>query len=118
KNHNLTNGRDLQKAVVDQLKGNHRAVLIFNPQTGEVLAMYSNPSYSLKDAQDEAKWITLDNDKKEKPLLNRALNEYYVPGSTFKTVMMYTAFSNGMQNIRISTGGGFLPEGFGRNIHD
>jgi len=30
----------------------------------------------------------------------------YVPGSTFKTVMMYTAFRNGMQDIRFSTGGG------------
>ena len=93
-------------------------MVIFNPQTGDVLAMYSNPSYSLKDAQDEAKWITLDNDKKEKPLLNRALNEYYVPGSTFKTLMMYTAFRNGMQNIRFSTGGGFSPEGCGRTITD
>src|SRR6266480_1421765 len=118
KDYTLTIDRDLQEAVVDQLKGNHGAVVIFNPQTGEVLAMYSNPSYSLKDAQDEAKWITLDNDKKEKPLLNRALNEYYVPGSTFKTVMMYTAFRNGMQNIRFSTGGGFSPEGCGRTITD
>ncbi|PYS29375.1 MAG: hypothetical protein DMF75_17395 [Acidobacteria bacterium] len=118
KDYTLTIDRDLQEAVVDQLKGNHGAVVIFNPQTGDVLAMYSNPSYSLKDAQDEAKWITLDNDKKEKPLLNRALNEYYVPGSTFKTVMLYTAFRNGMQNIRFSTGGGFSPEGCGRTITD
>src|SRR2546422_4304708 len=118
KDYTLTIDRDLQDSVVDQLKGNHGAVVIFNPQTGDVLAMYSNPSYSLKDAQDEAKWITLDNDKKEKPLLNRALNEYYVPGSTFKTVMMYTAFRNGMQNIRFSTGGGFSPEGCGRTITD
>ncbi len=118
KDYTLTIDRDLQEAVVDQLKGNHGAVVIFNPQTGEVLAMYSNPSYSLKDAQDEAKWITLDNDKKEKPLLNRALNEYYVPGSTFKTVMMYTAFRNGMQNIRFTTSGGFSPEGCGRTITD
>src|SRR2546425_1337281 len=118
KDYKLTIDRDLQEAVVDQLKGNHGAVVIFNPQTGDVLAMYSNPSYSLKDAQDEAKWITLDNDKKEKPLLNRALNEYYVPGSTFKTVMMYTAFRNGMQNIRFTTSGGFSPPGCAKTITD
>src|SRR5207244_9121081 len=110
KDYTLTIDRDLQEAVVDQLKGNHGAVVIFNPQTGDVLAMYSNPSYSLKDAQDEAKWITLDNDKKEKPLLNRALNEYYVPGSTFKTLMMYTAFRNGLKNIRFSSGGCFTQD--------
>ncbi|PYS38675.1 MAG: hypothetical protein DMF71_16450, partial [Acidobacteria bacterium] len=110
--------RDLQQAVVDQLKGNHGAVVIFNPQTGDVLALYSNPSYSLKETEDEASWIKLDNDKKEKPLLNRALREYYVPGSTFKTLMIYTAFRNNMQNIRFTTSGGFSPEGCGRTITD
>jgi len=118
KDYTLTIDRELQQAVVDQLKGNHGAVVIFNPQTGDVLALYSNPSYSLKETEDEASWIKLDNDKKEKPLLNRALREYYVPGSTFKTLMMYTAFRNNMQNIRFTTSGGFSPEGCGRTITD
>ena len=118
RDYKLTIDQDLQQAVVDQLKGNHGAVVIFNPQTGEVLAMYSNPSYSLKQVQDEAAWIRLDNDKKERPLLNRALNEYYVPGSTFKTLMMYTAFRNGMQDTRFTTSGGFTPPGCGRTITD
>src|SRR5439155_18335547 len=47
KDYRLTIDQDLQQTVVDQLKGNHGAVVIFNPQTGDVLAMYSNPSYSL-----------------------------------------------------------------------
>ena len=119
KDYSLTIDQDLQQAVVDQLKGNHGAVVIFNPQTGEVLAMYSNPSYSLKQVQDnESTWIKLDNDRKERPLLNRALNEYYVPGSTFKTLMMYTAFRNGMQDTRFTTTGGFSPPGCGRTITD
>jgi cell division protein FtsI/penicillin-binding protein 2 len=119
KDYALTIDEDLQQTVVDQLKGNHGAVVIFNPQTGEVLAMYSNPSYSLKQVQDDqAAWIKLDNDRKERPLLNRALNEYYVPGSTFKTLMMYTAFRNGMQDTRFTTTGGFSPPGCGRTITD
>jgi penicillin-binding protein A len=118
KDYTLTIDRDLQQTVVDQLKGNHGAVVIFNPQTGELLASYSNPSYSLKQVQDEVTWIKLDNDKTEKPLLNRATNEYYVPGSTFKTVMMYTAFRNGMEGTRFTTSGGFSPPGCGRTITD
>ncbi len=118
KDYKLTIDQDLQQAVVDQLKGNHGAVVMFNPQTGDVLAMYSNPSYSLKEVQDEAAWIKLDNDKKERPMLNRAMNEYYVPGSTFKTVMMYAAFRNGMENTRFTTSGGFSPAGCGRTITD
>jgi cell division protein FtsI/penicillin-binding protein 2 len=118
KDYKLTIDQDLQQTVVDQLKGNHGAVVMFNPQTGEVLAMYSNPSYSLKQVDDEAAWLRLNNDRKERPLLNRALNEYYVPGSTFKTLMMYTAFRNGMQNTRFTTSGGFTPQGCGRTITD
>src|SRR2546423_3519942 len=119
KDYTLTIDQDLQQAVVDQLKGNHGAVVMFNPQTGEVLAVYSNPSYSLKQVNtDESAWIKLDNDKKERPLLNRALNEYYVPGSTFKTLMMYTAFRNNMQDTRFTTSGGFTPPGCGRTITD
>src|SRR5215813_6917835 len=118
KDYTLTIDKDLQQAVVDQLKGNHGAVVIFNPQTGEVLAMYSNPSYSLNQVQDEATWIKLDKDRKERPMLNRALNEYYVPGSTFKTLMMYTAFRNGMQDIRYNTSGMFSPGGCNKTITD
>ena len=118
RDYTLTIDRDLQQAVVDQLKGNHGAVVMFNPQTGDVLAMYSNPSYSLKQVQDQVTWIKLDNDRTEKPLLNRATNEYYVPGSTFKTVMMYTAFRNGMEGTRLTTSGGFSPPGCGRTITD
>src|ERR1044071_602286 len=118
KDYKLTIDMDLQQAVVDQLKGNHGAVAMFNPQTGEVLALYSNPSYSLRAVDEETTWLKLDNDRKEKPLLNRALREYYVPGSTFKTVMMYTAFRNGMQGTRFTTSGGFTPPGCGRTITD
>ena len=48
----LTIDRDLQQAAVDQLKGRHGAIVVLNPQTGEVLALYSEPSYSLRNAQD------------------------------------------------------------------
>ena len=41
-----------------------------------------------------------------------------MPGSTFKTVMMYAAFRNGMQDIRLTTSGGFSPEGCGKTITD
>src|SRR5215217_2022822 len=55
----LTIDRALQQAAVDQLKGKHGAVVILNPQTGDVLAMYSEPSYSLAEVDDEATWIPL-----------------------------------------------------------
>ncbi|MGH9916189.1 MAG: penicillin-binding transpeptidase domain-containing protein, partial [Pyrinomonadaceae bacterium] len=94
----LTIDINLQKAVVEQLKGRHGAVVILNPQNGEVLAIYSNPSYSLKDAQDESNWIRLEADQQNNPLVNRATRAYYIPGSTFKTVIMVAAFKANMQS--------------------
>ncbi|MDQ5845830.1 MAG: penicillin-binding transpeptidase domain-containing protein, partial [Acidobacteriota bacterium] len=94
----LTIDRDLQLAAVDLLKGKHGAVVVLNPQTGEVLALYSEPSYSLKDVEDEATWIRLEANQRDRPLVSRALGAYYIPGSTFKTVTMTAAFLAGEQS--------------------
>jgi cell division protein FtsI/penicillin-binding protein 2 len=101
----LTIDSELQKAVVEQLRERHGAVVMLNPQTGEVLAMYSNPSYSLKEAQDEETWIRLDTNKRDLPLVNRALRAYYIPGSTFKTVTMIAAYVTGMQDTKLNCSG-------------
>ncbi len=115
----LTIDRDLQQAAVDQLKGRHGAVVVLNPQTGEVLAMYSNPAYSLKEVQDEATWIRLDADKRNSPLVNRALGTYYIPGSTFKTMMMIAAINAGEQNDEFTcSGGGYVAQPGAKAIFD
>ena len=87
----LTVDRELQQAAVDQLKGKHGAIVVLNPQTGEVLALYSEPSYSLKEVEDEPTWIRLEANQRDRPLVSRALGAYYIPGSTFKTVTMTAA---------------------------
>jgi hypothetical protein len=90
--------RDLQAYVAQQLQGKKGAIVVMNPQTGDVLAMYSNPSFNLSDAQDLDDYLKLEGDKNQKPLLNRATREYYVPGSTFKTLTMMSAFRAGKQD--------------------
>lgn len=104
----LTIDRELQQAAVDQLKGKHGAVVMLNPQTGEILALYSEPSYSLKEVEDEATWIKLEANQRDRPLVSRALGAYYIPGSTFKTVTMIAAFLAGVQDTEfVCSGGGF-----------
>ncbi|MFL6208985.1 MAG: penicillin-binding transpeptidase domain-containing protein [Pyrinomonadaceae bacterium] len=102
----LTIDRDMQKTAVEQLRDRHGAVVVLNPQTGEVLAMYSNPSYSLAEVQDEANWIKLDANERDRPLVNRALRAYYIPGSTFKTVVSIAAFLSNMQDSQFTCSGG------------
>jgi penicillin-binding protein 2 len=91
----LTIDRTIQKEATQAMKwgmkaaGLKRGVLIvMNPQTGEVLALVSLPSY---DNNLFAKGISvkafskLVNDK-NKPLTNHAVQAHYPPGSTFKLV--------------------------------
>ncbi|HEV2762182.1 MAG TPA: penicillin-binding transpeptidase domain-containing protein, partial [Pyrinomonadaceae bacterium] len=115
----LTIDGELQKEAVAQLKDRHGAVVVLNPQNGEVLAMYSNPSFGLREAQDEETWIKLEANDRDKPLVNRALGAYYIPGSTFKTVVMISAFNHGMQGEEfMCSGAGFYAERGARPIWD
>lgn len=115
----LTIHRDLQREVVQQLKGRHGAAVVLNPQNGEVLAIYSNPSYSLDAVQDAATWIKLEADKRDNPLVNRALGEYYVPGSTFKTMVMIAAHNAGLQDTEFNcTLGGYVAQPGAKPITD
>src|SRR5829696_1099274 len=115
----LTIDNELQKEAVAQLRGRHGAAVVLNPQTGEVLALYSNPSYGLKEVQDEETWIRLNANERDRPLVNRALRGRYIPGSTFKTAVMLAAFNNGMQGQKFNcSGGGFYAERGARPIFD
>ncbi len=71
--------------------GKPGAVVALNPKTGAILAMASYPSYdpNLLAVHDGNQLIKNDNEllaDKTQPLLNRALQATYPPGSTFKIV--------------------------------
>jgi len=73
----------IQQIFPDTLQG---AVVAMVPSTGEVLAMYSNPSYDPNDFVGGIKgtlWTALRSDS-AKPLLDRTINALYPPGSTWK----------------------------------
>lgn len=91
----LTIDKQIQKEATQALKWGMKAAglkrgvfIVMNPQTGEVLALVSLPSY---DNNLFAKGITnaqfqkLVNNK-NKPLTNHAVQAHYPPGSTFKLV--------------------------------
>lgn len=77
----------LQQIAYDAL-GNHRgAVVVMEPSTGKILAMVSKPSYDPNEIdQIWEELIAEDENSKdpESPLLNRATQYPYPPGSTFK----------------------------------
>jgi peptidoglycan glycosyltransferase len=71
-----------------------------DPSTGAILALWSNPSFdptplSVGTATQMRKaWESL-NDDPEKPLLSKAFQELYLPGSTGKLVTATAALQNG-----------------------
>ena len=73
----------LQQVAYDAL-GNYRgAVVVMEPSSGKLLAMVSKPSYDPNHIDEQ--WDRLVEDKeKESVLYNRATQELYPPGSTFK----------------------------------
>ncbi|PYS98077.1 MAG: hypothetical protein DMF63_17640 [Acidobacteria bacterium] len=115
----VTIDRDLQAYIASQLEGKKGAIVVLNPQTGDILAMYSNPSFNLAEAQNLEDYLKLEGNKRDKPLLNRATREFYVPGSTFKTFTMISAFRAGKQDsLFASYPGGFKPTPNSRPIVD
>src|SRR5687768_6182290 len=115
----VTIDRDLQAYIATQLEGKKGAIVVLNPQTGDIIAMFSNPSFNLSEAQNLEDYLRLEGNKRDKPLLNRATREFYVPGSTFKTFTMISAFRAGKQNSMFpSYPGGFKPYPNSRPIVD
>lgn len=82
----------------DRLMGDKRGALVaINPQTGAILAMVSKPSYNPNlfiDGIDTDTWRSLNEDWRH-PLLNRATQGMYPPGSTFKPFMAMAALESG-----------------------
>ncbi len=75
--------------------------IVMNPQTGEILAMVSLPSYDNDkfaagiSAADYAAYL----DDPTKPLRNHAIADIYPPGSTFKLVTGLAALEEGVTTV-------------------
>ncbi len=96
----LTIDYDLQVATEEAFRahGFNGAAVILEPNTGEILAMASVPSYDPNDFSlgiDQATWQRL-NDDPQKPLHNRTLQGRYAPGSIFKLVVAVAALEEGI----------------------
>jgi penicillin-binding protein 2 len=87
----------LQKLVEDMYGDRRGALVAFNPQTGEVLAFVSKPTFDpnlFVEGIDTESWKEL-SESLDKPLLNRALRGTYPPGSTYKPFMALAALQTG-----------------------
>lgn len=85
----LTIDAKLQSRVSELLSGKKGAIIVMDPNNGEILAMSSSPSFDPN--------LFIDPNKNEvamgllksvsRPMINRAINGQYPPGSTFKIIV-------------------------------
>ena len=79
----------LQSFVEREFKGKKGVVIVSNPKTGEILSLLSSPDYKpdlFTGLVSNDDWKEIINDP-DKPLLNRASNGLYPPGSIFKMIV-------------------------------
>jgi len=88
----------IQKAAVEALGGRRGAIVALDPRSGAMLASVSVPSFDPNEVVDpQRQQAAMDklNNGPEHPLLNRAAQGQYPPGSTFKVVTASAALESG-----------------------
>lgn len=116
----LTLDARLQRAAAQALgrTGKPGAVVVLSVETGDILAMASTPTFDPRAVEDDAAWEQLVSDPAQR-LINRAVRQYYLPGSTFKTLVAIAALDNGLRDLTFTCSReGYRPGGSSRPIYD
>lgn len=93
----LTLDLDVQAVAELSLHGRRGAVVALDPRNGEVLAMVSQPSFDPNAFTTRIRaqnWKDLTSDPNN-PLMNRAIQAQFAPGSTFKPIVSLAALETG-----------------------
>ena len=88
----------LQRAAVAGLGDDRGAVVMLDPTTGVILALASTPTYdtsAITNPQTSRDAFASVRDAASKPLLTRATQGQYVPGSVFKIVTAIAGLGSG-----------------------
>ena len=96
---------DLQLLATRLMEGRRGAVVAIDPQSGEVLALVSAPSFDpnlFAVGMSIAEYSELE-DNVDVPLFNRAVRGRYPPGSTIKPMLALAALETGATNLTRKT---------------
>jgi penicillin-binding protein 2 len=115
----LTVDTEVQKLSAKLLDGKAGSISVMDIYTGEVVAMYSSPSYNpnlflFGISKDE--WELIRNNPL-KPLINKTLSGIYSPGSTIKPIVALSALENNIisPNFKVRCTG--KTELYGQTFH-
>ncbi|HET7874493.1 MAG TPA: penicillin-binding protein 2 [Methylomirabilota bacterium] len=89
--------RRIQEVAERAMAGRAGAVVVMDPRNGDILAMTSSPAYHLDRFTgnlEREEWVRLVRDPMT-PLMNRALQSQYAPGSMFKVIVTAAGLQEG-----------------------
>ncbi len=107
---NLTIDHSLQEYAYEQLGGRQGAIVALEPSTGRILAMVSYPDFDPNTESLEENWNAIV-EQENSPLLSRATQGLYPPGSTYKIATAAAAYENGMTKKTFDDTGIFEKDG-------
>ena len=84
-----------QQAAIRALGGHEGGVVAIEPRSGAVTVMASTPGFDPNSLRSYAAYERLTHDTSGRPLINRATQFGYAPGSTFKIVTATAAIDTG-----------------------
>lgn len=94
----LTIDSQLQQAVSRSMGWYKGSIVVLDPSTGAILALYSQPTFR-PNAIDKNWWDY--NGNSNKPLLNRATDRLYEPGSIAKIITVAAAYENAVKESSV-----------------
>lgn len=105
----LTLDMALQQSAVNLLGNRSGAVVILDPRTGAVLVAATAPSFDPNQLEEQ--WAKVQNDPKS-PLINRAFQGAYPPGSVMKLITAAGALKHDNKDQVYNCPGYLLVDGF------
>ncbi|MDA9650500.1 penicillin-binding protein 2 [Candidatus Pelagibacter sp.] len=115
----VTLDTEVQKLCAELLLDRAGSISVMDIYTGEMIAMYSSPSYNpnlflFGISQDE--WQLIRNNPL-KPLINKTLSGLYSPGSTIKPIVALSALENGIMDTNYKVQCKGKMELYGQTFH-
>jgi peptidoglycan glycosyltransferase len=81
-----------QRVALQELGAQTGAVVALEPSTGRIRVMASTPAFDPNDWEEHSRELNQDSGR---PLVNRAVQDRYAPGSTMKVVTAAAALDSG-----------------------
>ncbi|MBT5213723.1 MAG: penicillin-binding protein 2, partial [Pelagibacteraceae bacterium] len=115
----LTIDTEVQKLSAKLLENKAGSISVMDIYTGEMIAMYSSPSYDPNKflfgiSKDD--WELIRNNPL-KPLINKTLSGLYSPGSTIKPIVALSALENNIINPNFKVRCTGKTELYGQTFH-